>query len=98
MARRRRRAQGTEGVDLAQRDNGTAGVQDALALFLLPESPRQLEAAGFDYDSTWGYNNAVGYRPGTSQVFRLPETGGADGIATFHHGLGALYPYPDEPI
>jgi hypothetical protein len=29
-----------------------------------------LEAAGFSYDSTWGYNETVGYRAGTSQVFR----------------------------
>ena len=43
-------------------------------LYFATESPRQLEAAGFNYDSTWGYNDAVGYRPGTSQVFRLPET------------------------
>ncbi len=35
-------------------------------------SPRTLEAAGFDYDSTYGFNDAVGYRAGTSQVFRLP--------------------------
>ena len=32
-------------------------------------SPRILEEAGFDYDSTFGYNDAVGYRAGTSQVF-----------------------------
>jgi hypothetical protein len=37
-------------------------------------SPQRLEAAGFDYDSTCGYNDAVGYRAGTSQVFRLPES------------------------
>ena len=35
-------------------------------------SARRLEDAGFAYDSTWGYNDAVGYRAGTSQVFRLP--------------------------
>jgi hypothetical protein len=35
-------------------------------------SPAQLEAAGFTYDSTCGYNDAVGYKAGTSQVFRLP--------------------------
>ena len=29
-----------------------------------------LEAAGFDYDSTAGYNETVGYRNGTTQVFR----------------------------
>ena len=43
-------------------------------LYYDAESPKQLEAAGFDYDSTWGYNDAVGYRAGTSQVFRLPAT------------------------
>jgi hypothetical protein len=45
-------------------------------LYLAADSPRRLEAAGFDYDSTWGYNDAVGYRAGTSQVFRLPESAG----------------------
>lgn len=43
-------------------------------LYFAPDSPRQLEAAGFDYDSTWGYNDAVGYRAGTSQVFQLAGT------------------------
>ncbi len=43
-------------------------------LYFADESPQQLEDAGFDYDSTWGYNDAVGYRAGTSQVFRLPGT------------------------
>jgi hypothetical protein len=43
-------------------------------LYFSDESPNKLENAGFDYDSTWGYNDAVGYRPGTSQVFRLPGT------------------------
>ena len=33
-------------------------------------SPQKLEEAGFQYDSTVGYNNAIGYRAGTSQVFR----------------------------
>jgi hypothetical protein len=40
-------------------------------LFFDAGSPAQLEAAGFTYDSTWGYNDAVGYRAGSSQVFRL---------------------------
>jgi hypothetical protein len=43
-------------------------------LYFSDQSPRQLEDAGFSYDSTWGYNDAVGYRAGTSQVFRLPGT------------------------
>lgn len=33
-------------------------------------SPERLEKAGFAYDSTYGYNEAVGYRAGTSQPFR----------------------------
>jgi hypothetical protein len=33
-------------------------------------SPRVLEEAGFNYDSTIGYNDAIGYRAGTQQVFR----------------------------
>ena len=43
-------------------------------LYFNQDSPRQLESAGFDYDSTYGYNDAVGYRAGTSQVFRIPGT------------------------
>jgi hypothetical protein len=45
-------------------------------LYYATDSPQRLEAAGFDYDSTWGYNDGVGYRAGTSQVFRLPESAG----------------------
>jgi hypothetical protein len=37
-------------------------------------SPRMLEAAGFDYDSSWGYNDAIGFRAGTLQPFRFPRT------------------------
>jgi hypothetical protein len=33
-------------------------------------SPRILEDAGFRYDSTAGYNRAIGYRAGTHQVFK----------------------------
>jgi hypothetical protein len=39
-------------------------------LYFADDSPKQLEAAGFPYDSTCGYNDAVGYRAGTTQVFR----------------------------
>jgi hypothetical protein len=49
----------------------TAGVRMHW-LYFDADSARQLEAAGFDYDSTWGYNDTVGHRAGTSQVFRLP--------------------------
>ena len=33
-------------------------------------APEKLEAAGFLYDSTVGYNSTVGYRAGTVQVFK----------------------------
>ena len=33
-------------------------------------TPSVLEQAGYAYDSTFGYNETVGYRAGTSQVFR----------------------------
>lgn len=39
-------------------------------LYFDANSPKRLEDAGFDYDSTCGYNEAVGYRAGTSQAFR----------------------------
>lgn len=43
-------------------------------LYFDDDSPRLLEEAGFEYDSTWGYNDAVGFRAGTLQVFQLPGT------------------------
>jgi hypothetical protein len=43
-------------------------------LYFDGDSPRHLENAGYDYDSTWGYNETVGYRAGTSQAFRFPGT------------------------
>ena len=39
-------------------------------LYSNEESPVLLEQAGFSYDSTVGYNQTVGYRAGTTQVFR----------------------------
>jgi hypothetical protein len=41
-------------------------------LYFAERSPKTLEEAGFSYDSTFGYNDAVGFRAGTTQVFR-PE-------------------------
>ena len=35
-----------------------------------PETPSVLDEAGYVYDSTSGYNETVGYRNGTTQVFR----------------------------
>ncbi len=51
----------------------TAGVRMHW-LYFSQQSPAILEKAGFAYDSTCGYNEAVGYRAGTAQVFRLPGT------------------------
>lgn len=39
-------------------------------LFFDESSPAKLEAAGFSFDSTVGYNNTVGFRAGTSQAFK----------------------------
>jgi hypothetical protein len=38
-------------------------------LYFAGDSPKALEAAGFCYDSTFGYNDAIGFRAGTAQVF-----------------------------
>lgn len=43
-------------------------------LYFKQESPQLLENAGFLYDSTFGFNDAIGYKAGTSQVFKLPTT------------------------
>lgn len=43
-------------------------------LYYCEQSPQILDEAGFCYDTTCGYNDAVGYRGGTTQVFRPPGT------------------------
>jgi hypothetical protein len=43
-------------------------------LFFDGQSPAKLESAGFSYDSTFGYNETVGYRAGTGQVFKPFQT------------------------
>lgn len=43
-------------------------------LYFGDESPAVLDAAGFTYDSTVGYNQTVGYRAGTTQAYRPPGT------------------------
>jgi len=42
-------------------------------LYYDEESPVTLERAGIDYDSTMGYNETVGYRAGTTQVYKPPQ-------------------------
>jgi hypothetical protein len=43
-------------------------------LYFNSHAPSILEKAGFYYDSTVGYNETIGYRAGTAQVFKHPET------------------------
>jgi hypothetical protein len=42
-------------------------------LYFDSQAPSALEKAGFSYDSTIGYNETIGYRAGTTQVFKHPE-------------------------
>ncbi len=39
-------------------------------LYFDSQAPATLEKAGFSYDSTVGYNETIGYRAGTTQVFK----------------------------
>src|SRR5262249_41655099 len=39
-------------------------------LYFDEQAPARLEQAGFSYDSTFGYNETVGFRAGTVQAFR----------------------------
>jgi len=39
-------------------------------LYFNSQAPLTLERAGFSYDSTVGYNETIGYRAGTAQVFK----------------------------
>ena len=41
-------------------------------LYFADRSPAVLDQAGYSYDSSCGYNQQVGYRAGTGQVFRPP--------------------------
>ncbi|MBV8277670.1 MAG: hypothetical protein JO170_20740 [Verrucomicrobia bacterium] len=41
-------------------------------LFFNENSPVVLERAGFSYDATVGYNETIGYRAGTTQVYKPP--------------------------
>jgi hypothetical protein len=42
-------------------------------LYFNSQAPLTLEKAGFSYDSTIGYNETIGYRAGTDQVFKHPS-------------------------
>src|SRR5262249_55618360 len=59
-----------------------------------PGTAAALESAGYSYDSTSGYNETIGYRSGTTQVFCLP---GAQTLLELplHIQDGALF-YPQR--
>ena len=61
-------------------------------LFQNDDTPRALDQAGYEYDSTAGYNETVGYRCGTVQVFR-PLAASALLELPLHIQDGALF-YP----
>jgi hypothetical protein len=64
------RAERRELADAAGHTAAAGGGVRMHWLYFSDQSPRHLEDAGFDYDSTCGHNDAVGYRAGTMQAFR----------------------------
>ncbi len=67
----RDRDKGRAEKEKISRSNGAAETGVRMHwLYFNEQSPAILEAAGFDYDSTVGYNQTVGYRAGTTQVFK----------------------------
>jgi hypothetical protein len=61
-------------------------------LYFSEETPKCLEEAGVYYDSTLGYNETVGFRSGTTQVFRLPGTSNVFELPLHVQDTTMLYP------
>ena len=61
-------------------------------LFFGKETPGVLAEAGFTYDSTLGYNDAAGFRCGTAQVFRFPETENLSELPLIIQDTALFYP------
>ncbi len=62
---------GREELGEIRRVTGTSGCGVRMHwLYYDQQSPVELERAGAAYDSTTGYNETVGYRAGTTQVFK----------------------------
>ncbi|UCF30258.1 MAG: hypothetical protein JSV26_09330 [bacterium] len=61
-------------------------------LYFSEESPRALDDAGFFYDSTLGYNETVGFRSGTTQVYRLPDCSRVLELPLHVQDTAMLYP------
>src|SRR5215467_9432089 len=67
-------SKGAEEIAEIRRLTGTSEIGTRMHWLYYDElSPKVLEQAGASYDSTVGYNETVGYRAGTSQVYRPPE-------------------------
>lgn len=67
-----------KGCDERERIQRVTGASDQIGvrmhwLYFGAQSATLLEKAGFNYDSTIGYNETIGYRAGTSQVFKHPD-------------------------
>lgn len=61
-------------------------------LYFSARTPKYLEEAGVYYDSTLGYNETVGFRSGTTQVFRLPGTSGVFELPLHVQDTAMLFP------
>jgi peptidoglycan/xylan/chitin deacetylase (PgdA/CDA1 family) len=68
-------SKGSEEIKEIQRLTGTAEIGVRMHwLYYDKDSPAKFEKAGAAYDSTCGYNEAVGYRAGATQVYKQLET------------------------
>jgi hypothetical protein len=65
------KAKGFEEGELVSRVTGTSTTGVRMHwLFFDERTPQRLDEAGFSYDSTFGYNDTVGFRAGTLQAFK----------------------------
>ena len=64
-------AKGRDECERVQKITGTTETGVRMHwLYFDSHAPATLEKAGFSYDSTVGYNETIGYRAGTTQVFK----------------------------
>ena len=83
--------------ELARINTVAGGSQNGIRMHWLlrdDKTPFVLEQAGFAYDSTFGYNETIGYRGGTTQVF-LPYGAKTLLELPMHIQDGALF-YPQK--
>ena len=67
-------------------------------LYFDQQSPAVLDKAGADYDSTAGYNEAIGYRAGTAQAYKPLKARTPPRAASNHHGYGAVLSQASGPV